>query len=72
MHGADVWDLGEELKIAARGGLLIAANSEARVEDALKRAAGDGAVLLSDELLEAHGKTLDRDAFEKGHSVHVN
>lgn len=28
--------------------------------------------MSADELLEAHGKTLDRDAFEKGHSVHVN
>lgn len=24
------------------------------------------------DLLEAHGKTLDRDAFERGHSVHVS
>lgn len=28
--------------------------------------------MSADELLAAHGKTLDRDAFEKGHSVHVN
>ncbi len=28
--------------------------------------------MSADDLLAAHGKTLDRDAFEKGHSVHAN